>query len=568
MAWTNPRRLLKSYHVPKSLPVDLGLAAGLIFLAAFLLLGTSSLRPYDQAALDTRPSLLPLYLLLSLARLAVAYAVALVMALAVGNLAARSAFARRLILPILDVLQSVPILGFFPVAVGFFIALFRGSGLGVEMAAVFLIFTSMFWNMAFGVYESLITIPEELRLVSDQLGLHGRMRWSRLYLPTVVPGLLYNSLVSWANGWYFLIASEIIAVGPARYTLPGLGSYLAQAVAEGRNEQTVLALLALLATTVGMHLLLWSPLATWAERFHFEESGDRPRVTAVARTLGRSHMIRWVTRHVAIPAGQQALALGGRILDMMGRHGRYIGVGMSLVVLPVATLFVWRVAQLFLARPISRELALIPGDLILSFFRVASGVALSVAVALPLTYWIGRRPSWRNPALAVIQILASLPATAFFPLIVVLVTWGMGMNVAAVLLALTTMFWYVLFNVLGAATALPKELREVSASLGLRRMLFIKRVFAPAVLPGLITGCLTAWGAGWNAMILCEYIDVEGRILKVRGIGATLDQATYNTGDMQIVAASLLAMVILIVLVNRLIWDPLYQRAARFKMEL
>ncbi len=568
MAWTSPRRLLRTYQVAKSLPVDLGLLAALTFLAAFLLLGTSSLRPYDQAGLDTRPSLLPLYLLFSLARLGVAYGVALVLALAVGNLAARSAFARRLILPVLDVLQSVPILGFFPVAVGFFIALFRGSGLGVEMAAVFLIFTSMFWNMAFGVYESLITIPEELRLVSDQLGLRGPLRWSRLYLPAIIPGLLYNSLVSWANGWYFLVASEIIAVGPARYTLPGLGSYLAQAVADGKGEQTLWGLLALLTTTVVMHLVLWGPLALWAERFQLDESGDRPRVPLIGRALSRSRMVRWVTRNAAIPAGQQALALGARILDLMGRRGRIIGIGIGLIVLPVGGFGAWRVAQLFLGRPLSGEMALIPLDLLFSFLRVSFGVALSVAVALPLAYVIGRKPKWRNPALALIQLLASLPATAFFPLIVILVTLGLGMNVAAVLLALTTMFWYVLFNVLGAAMNLPKELRELAASLGLRRLLFIKRVFAPAVLPGLVTGCVTAWGAGWNAMILCEYIAVEGRVLKVRGIGATLDHATYVTGDMQIVAVSLLAMVVLIVSVNRLFWDPIYQYAARFKMVL
>ena len=280
MAWPGPRRLLKSYQIPKSLPIDVGLLVAVGFLASFLLLGTSSLRPYNAAGLDTSPALLPLYLMLSLARLGLAYAVALLLALAVGNWAARSAFARRLILPILDVLQSVPILGFFPVAVGFFIALFRGSGLGVEAAAVFLIFTSMFWNMAFGVYESLITIPEELTAVSNQLGLHGRLRWSRLYLPAMVPGLLYNSLVSWANGWYFLIASEIIAVGPARYTLPGLGSYLPKRWPRDAATQTTLALITLLVTTVAMHLLLWSPLATWAERFQLDETGDRPRMSA------------------------------------------------------------------------------------------------------------------------------------------------------------------------------------------------------------------------------------------------------------------------------------------------
>ena len=189
-------------------------------------------------------------------------------------------------------------------------------------------------------------------------------------------------------------------------------------------------------------------------------------------------------------------------------------------------------------------------------------------MAIPLAHRIARHPGARTAGLAVIQILASIPATAFFPLIVILVTWGLGMNAGSILLALTTMFWYVLFNVLGAATAMPKELGEVASVFGLEGWLYLRRVFIPAVVPGLVTGCVTAWGAGWNAMILCEYVEAGGRVLSVRGIGATLDRATYLTGDMQVVAASLASMVLLIILVNRFFWDPLYQRAAaRYKME-
>jgi NitT/TauT family transport system permease protein len=551
----------------RSLPVDLGLVALLLALVLGVLLGSSHLRPYDSPELDPRPALLPLYLLLSLARLLTAYVAAVLLALATGHLATRSAFARRLILPTLDVLQSVPILGFFPVAVGFFIGIFQGSALGVEAAAVFLIFTSMFWNLAFGVYESLITLPEDLQLVATQYRLWGPLRWSRLILPATIPGLLYNSLVSWANGWYFLIASEIIAVGPARYTLPGLGSYLAQAVTTGRNDETLLALAVLLATTVGMHILLWGPFAAWAERFHFEESGEHPRTPRIARSLARSRIVRWVTSRVVVPAGQQGLGLAARILHVLGRHGAWT---FGTVVLGGALLVGYggvRLWKLFDSRPLSPELAGLPVDLLLSFLRVALGVALSAVVAIPVAQLIARQPRWRGAALAVIQILASIPATAFFPLIVVLLTWGLGMNVGAVLLALTTMFWYVLFNVVGAATAIPREMQEVARSLGLRGFMYLRRVFVPAVLPSLVTGCVTAWGAGWNAMILCEYLEAAGRTYTVRGIGATLDRATYLTGDMQVVAASLAAMVLLIIMVNRFFWDPLYQQAAqRYKM--
>jgi NitT/TauT family transport system permease protein len=547
--------------------VDLGLLAAFVGVGLALLIGSSHLRPYDAPAQNPEPALLPVYLLLSLARLTAAYLAAVLLALAIGHLAARSPAARRVILPVLDVLQSVPILGFFPVAVGFFIGVFRGSALGVEAAAIFLIFTSMFWNLAFGVYESLITLPEEIALAAAQFGIRGPLRWSRLILPAVMPGLLYNSLVSWANGWYFLIASEIIAVGPARYTLPGLGSYLAEAVTVGRNDQTALALLVLLATTVAMHLLLWGPLETWAGRFRLDESGDHPRTPRIARGLARSRIVRWVTGSVVVPAAQQALGLAGRILDAIGRHGAWAGTVAGLGLSTFVGYAGFRLYGLFASRPLSPEISGIGIDLFLSFLRVGLGVAVSAALAIPLAERIARYPHWRSPAMAVIQILASIPATAFFPLIVILLTWGLGMNLGAILLALTTMFWYVLFNVLGAATAIPKEIEEAARSLGLRGLGYMRRLFIPAILPGLITGCVTAWGAGWNAMILCEYLEAGKRSYSVRGIGATLDRATYATGDMQVVAACLASMVALIVLVNRLFWDPLYQHAAsRYKM--
>ena len=556
-------------RTPASYSVDLGLILFLVVLVAALTLGGSSLRPYDSPELDPRPELLPLYLLLSLTRLGVTLAISVLLAVPTGYLAAKSAFARRLILPTLDIFQSVPIVGFFPVAVWGFVRLFGGSAFGVELAAVFLIFTSMFWNLAFGVYESLITVPEELRMAADQFGLRGSLRWSHLILPVVVPSLLYNSLVSWANGWFFLIASEIIAVGPARYTLPGLGSYLAQAVTAGRNDLTMLALAVLLATTVGMHLLLWGPLSIWAERFHLEETGDRPRRPRIARILGRSRLVRSASVGIVTPAAQQALRVSGRVLDFLGRHAA--GSAAVLFGLVVSFLLGYgglRLYGLFTSRPLAPELKGIPVDLLFSFLRVAMGVLVSVAVSIPLANWIVRRVKWRSAALAIIQILASIPATAFFPVVVILLTWGLGMNAGAVLLALTTMFWYVLFNVVGAASAIPKEVQEAAFAFGLRGRRYLRRVFLPAVLPSLVTGCITAWGAGWNALILCEYLEAGRRVYQVRGIGASLDRATYHTGDMQVVAASLASMVLLIILVNRFFWDPLYQRVAeRYKME-
>jgi NitT/TauT family transport system permease protein len=549
--------------------VDVGLVAVVIAVALVILLGSASLRPYDAPELDPRPILLPVYLLRSLARLGVAYVLAVTLALGTGHLAARSPFARRLILPTLDVLQSVPILGFFPAAVAVFITITGGSALGVEAAAVFLIFTSMFWNLAFSVYETLITLPEDLTLAAAQFGIKGPMRWRRLILPAVAPNLLYNSILSWSNGWYFLMASEIIAAGQARYTLPGLGSYLGQAIAEGRNDQMMLALAALLVTTVGMHLVVWSPLETWAERFHVDETGNRPRVSRVARLLSRSRVVRWFARHVVPPAARWVLWTWGRLLDLPGRFGSAVAIAAGAGAIALLILGAWRVVRFIVEKPLTAEARDIPMSLALSFARVAVGVGVAALLAVPLAYLVFRRARTRQVVLSALQVLGSVPATAFFPLIAaVMVRFGLGMNLGSILLVLTGTFFYVAFNVLSGAASIPKEMNEAADALGLRGRTYLKRVFVPAILPSLVTGCVTAWGGGWNAIIFSEYVVAAGKLHSVRGIGATLDHATYVTGDQQIVTLSLVSMVALVILVNRLFWDPIYQHvAARYKLE-
>ena len=554
----------------RSFPVDLGLLTAVAVVVLAVVFGSTYLRPYDSPDLDPRAALLPVYLLRSLARMLVAYAVAVLLALATGHLAATSPTARRIILPTLDVLQSVPILGFFPAAVAVFIGLFGPSALGVEAAAVFLIFTSMFWNLAFGVYGSLITLPEDLTLAAEHLGLRGSMRWSRLILPAVFPNLVYNSILSWANGWYFLIASEIIAAGPARYTLPGLGSYLSQALVTGQTQQTVMALTTLLIATLGLHLLVWSPLEVWAERFQLGESGERPRTPRIGRLLARSRVVRWIAAHLVIPAGQRAISAGGWLMALPGRAGRPLGVVVVTVLAGAGVYGLWRGYLLFASRPLSEEARDIPAGLALSFVRVVAGVLLAVLVSVPLAYAAARLGSHgRGVALSALQVLGSFPATAFFPLIALfMVRFGVDMDVGAVFMILTATFLYVMFNALSGAVSIPEEMNEAATVLGLRGTGYLRRVFVPAILPRLVTGCITAWGGAWNAIILSEYVIAGGKLYSVRGIGAILDHATYVSADGQVVALSLAAMVTLIVLVNRVFWDPVYERVAeRYKME-
>jgi NitT/TauT family transport system permease protein len=388
-------------------------------------------------------------------------------------------------------------------------------------------------------------------------------------LPAVMPNLVYNSILSWANGWYFLTASEIIAAGPARYTLPGLGSYLAQAITVGRNEETLVALAVLLLTTVAMHLLVWSPLETWAERFHVEETGEHPRTPRIGRVLGRSRIVAWAARVVVFPAAQQVLMTAARLMDLPGRFSSALAVGVGAVVAAVVGYGGWRFHVLLSSRPVSPEAYDIPLSLALSFVRVGAGVVLAVLIAVPLAYLSFRSTRTRSIVLSILQILGSVPATAVFPLIALLMLrLGLGMNVGSILLVLTGTFFYVMFNVLSGAASIPGDLDEAAAALGIRGPRYVARVFLPAVLPSLVTGCVTAWGGGWNAIIFSEYIVAGGRRYEVRGIGAMLDRATYVTGDPQVIALSLLSMVVLVVLVNRVFWEPVYQRvAARYKME-
>jgi NitT/TauT family transport system permease protein len=318
-----------------------------------------------------------------------------------------------------------------------------------------------------------------------------------------------------------------------------------------------------------MHLLVWSPLETWAERFHVDETGNHPRVSRIARVLSRSRMVRWFARRVVPPVARWAAWTWARLLDLPARFGSAAAVASGAAAVGLLVYGAWRAAHFVFEKPLSAEARDIPISLALSFGRVAIGVGLAVVLAVPLAYLTFRRARVRQVVLSALQVLGSVPATAFFPLIAALmVRFGLGMNLGSILLVLTGTFFYVAFNVLSGAASIPKEMNEAADALGLRGGTYLKRVFVPAILPSLVTGCVTAWGGGWNAIIFSEYVVAAGKLHSVRGIGATLDHATYVTGDLQLVTLSLLSMVALVILVNRLFWDPLYQHvAARYKME-
>jgi NitT/TauT family transport system permease protein len=562
----------------------LGLSLAFLILAGMTQLFTWE-SPPESGPLPLHLTDLPGYAVASLLRMTAAFALSLAFSLPYGYYAATRPAAGKILIPILDILQSVPVLGFFPAAVYFFVALAGGRRLGVEMASVFLIFTGQAWNMAFGVYESCSTLPVELREAAVSLGLGPGAIYRTLYFPFSIPRLVYNSIMSWAGGWYFLIACEIITVGPATFNLPGLGYFLSRSAEEGRAGYLLLGLGVLLGFVVGMDFFLWRPLISWSSRFRYELSAS-----SLQRIIGQERkplrggravrQARLFLRRNLARAWQRTRSASERVFLWIRRCWRPAGKVLLRLVRAAGWAFcaavvgllaygAYRLA-LLLAGPWPKEAARLPAAMGLSFLRMLAAYLISLGWTLPVAVWAGENKRVMGLVRPLAQIGASLPATALFPLMVYLaIQYAGGMNVASVLLILTGMQWYLLFNLLSGVDSIPQELKEAARSLGLSRWQTFRRLTLPAMVPALITGSVTGWGGGWNALIVSEYFKYAGKIHAVTGIGALLDRATYELGDMRLMVLSLLTMVIVIVGVNHFFWRRLYAFAAdRFRLEL
>jgi NitT/TauT family transport system permease protein len=525
---------------------------------------------------------LPYYAFCSFYRMLIAYLLSLIFAITYGLGAAKGPVYERFMIPAIDIAQSVPVVGFFPAAIYFFVALAHGSRIGIEMAAIFLIFTSQAWNLALGVYEAAKTIPIDSVEALDAFGASRWLKLKRLLIPAAVPKLVYNSILSWVSGWYFLIACEIITVGPANYRLPGLGSFLMEAADKGRVGELIGGLATLLAVIVFMDLCVWQPLSVWAEKFRYEFAATSEptgsmwmanviggfgegvghsihmRVHAITRSLQRV----WELRPQPSPAARALLTRAGGVLRVT-------------LLLTLLGLFIYgSIAGVFslfhaLAKPWPAEAKLIPMATAASFLRLGVAYLISLAWTLPCALWAAESPRFNRVVAPFAEIAGSMPATALFPLIVVLVIEVTGgMNLASVLLILTGMQWYLLFNLLAGMRQVPADLKEAARSFGLTRFGTWRKLTVPALLPSLITGSITAWGGGWNALILSEYFVYHDHTYKVLGLGALLDDATYATGNSVMILLSLLSMIIAVMAINRLVWRRLYVLAmGRYKLD-
>ncbi len=553
-----------------------------VFILAFFILagliyalGQDLSFPTDIIHLDTAVSQLPRYAVYSLMRMFLAYLLSFFFSIAYGYIAATSPKAEGPMVAFLDVLQSIPILGFFPVAVIFFVSLFNGSRIGVEVASIFLIFTSMSWNMAFSVYESFKTVPSDLVDAAGALGLSGWHCFSKALFPICIPRLIYSSMISWAGGWYFLIAAEIIAIGPVKHELPGLGSFLIHSTENGQVDRTILALLLLVGMIILFNLFVWQPLGVWSEKFRYEFSVSGPP--------RHSFSLLWYRKILATTQFRALRKLSfftlsplKKTITLFQRFGGKMTIivikGMGVLCLVAIFYAVSSHLIVFVegfSKPFPIEIRNIPIAIGASFLRLVVAYILALSWTLPVAYWVGQSPPALKVVTPIAEIGAAIPAPALFPFIILFGIHVMGgMNAAAILLILTGMQWYLLFNLLGGVQNIPADLKEVARSLGLSRWHAFRRLFLPAVFPALITGSITAWGGGWNALIVSEYLIYRHEIHSVTGIGAMLDQAIYESGDAQMILITLLSMILTITLLNRFFWRKLYVYAlGHFKIE-
>jgi NitT/TauT family transport system permease protein len=515
---------------------------------------------------------LSFYALSSLYRMLLAYLISLAFSISYGYLAATNKKAEKVMLPVLDVLQSVPVLGFFPAAVLFFISLFQGSIIGVELAAIFLIFTGQAWNMAFGVYESITTIPKDLNSAVDSFGVTGIRKFAKLIFPACIPKLVYNSIMSWAGGWYFLIACEIITTGSDSYKLPGIGSFLMESSIKGDLNALLIGLAILIFIIVVLDLFVWRPLSIWSENFKYEYTGVSERKTSASPLLSMISRISYYWLQILEAIG----SLSTQISRAISKHKGVLRVVRIVVYFLFLAIVVGAIGYAALkllpvfTEPFPSDAYLIPQAILFSMARLLVAYLLCLSWTLPIAVFIAKHERALKYLTPVIEIAASIPAVALFPLIVLLLIRFTGtMDIPAIILILTGMQWYLLFNLIAGVKSIPADIEEAACSFGVKKWLYWKRILLPGIYPSFITGSITAWGGGWNALIVSEFIVFGGQTYYAFGIGYLLSKSTFIDPNPRMIIISVIGMIITIFLVNKFIWRSLYKKAEmKYKIEM
>jgi NitT/TauT family transport system permease protein len=546
----------------------LPLILALIVLFAFAAMQMS--HPFavgETLEISLDPSYLPYYLLRTILRMFTALGFSLLFSLLFAAIAVKYAAAEKVMVPALDILQSVPILGFQAIAIAPFIALFPGNLLGVECAAVFAIFTSQAWNMAFSLYQSMRTVPPELNEAARIFRLSGWQRFWRLELPFAMPGLLWNMMMSMSGGWFFLVAAEAISVAGQDIKLPGIGSYIAVAIEAENGMAIAWAITAMLAGILLYDQLFFRPLLAWADKFRFEESqGDTAQQSWLLDWMRSSYWFRswserwwaWLSRAL----GWFSLNYDGTSSQSLSKQASPLWGRLWDVVLAVAC--VWAVYRLvsFVHVDVGwTEVVHVVGLGLITLLRVMLLIGLASLVWVPIAVWVGLRPQYSQRVQALAQFLAAFPVNLMFPVVVFfMVSLKLNPNIWLSPLMVFGTQWYILFNVVAGAATIPNELRLAADNLGLKGWLKWKRVYLPAVFPSYVTGAITASGGSWNASIVAEYVTWGKTTLVADGLGSYIKQMT-ELGDFHRIALGIAVMCVFVMLLNRFFWRRLYSLA-------
>ena len=551
------------------------LAAVLLVLGIVILLGVGARQmvgPFvaeHQPTISLSPAALPFYTLRTVMRMLAALVASLVFTFTYATLAAKSRRAEMVLIPVLDVLQSVPILGYLSFTVVFFVSLFPGNVLGPELAAIFAVFTSQAWNMAFSFYQSVRTIPTDLDEACRSVRSSAWQRFWRLDVPFAMPGLIWNMMMSMSGGWFFVVASEAISVGDFQITLPGVGSYVARAIQERDLTAVGWAILAMTIAIVFYDQLLFRPLVAWADKFRFEQTAapivPRSWVLALFR---RSTVARGLNEPIGLALHRVARAR--LVLPGIHRHAirwsppsgvvDFVWHGMLVAGLAYVA---WELLRYGGATLSWDDLRIAISNGGLTLLRVAILIVLASLIWVPIGVAVGLRPKLTEIVQPIAQFLAAFPANLLFPLAVFLIVrFDLTPKIWLSPLMIMGTQWYILFNVIAGASTFPSDLREAAASLRVRPWHWWRDVVLPGIFPFYVTGAITASGGAWNASIVSEVVNWGPTRLNGSGLGAYIAQMTA-AGDYPRIALGVAVMSLLVIAANRLIWRPLYRLAER-----
>ena len=552
--------------------LGLALFFGMIHTAGYWMGAPAPVVPISHAL-----GALPGYAFLSVMRIGIAYVLSLIFAIAYGYIAAYTPKLEGFMVAVLDILQSIPVLSFLPPVVLAMIALIPGHQLGIEMGVIFLIFTGQVWNLAFSFYSSLKTIPREMMEAARVYRYSAWQRFWQLEMPFAAIGLVWNSIVSVAGGWFALMLCEMFTMGDRNFQLPGLGSYIQSAANSGDVDSLLLGIGVVVLIVVATDQLLWRPLIAWSDKFKFEQVESADRVTSpILEALRRSAVLAslpgriWarveepVYEHLARSAARRKLPEGEEDRQRRG------SIGLWTVAVAAMIAGAWAITQAVVLLGSLRwgDVRLLLEGAVATFLRVNGALLISALWTIPVGVAIGLNPRLSRVVQPLAQVMASVPASAFYPVLIIgLLEIGGGLGVGSIALMLLGTQWYILFNVIAGAMSIPSDLKEVSSLYRFTRWQRWTRLILPGIFPYLITGMVTASGGAWNASVMAEYARIKDQTLMTVGLGAEISWATDH-GKFSIILGATILISLMVVTMNRLVWRRLYRLAeTRYKLE-